>query len=750
MMKRAKPLPEYRGASRRIVAVDGEGMDISGRHSYTLLAAADDQGFSAYVETDGSRREAEGTVRQPNYGLPTVDCLDFLLSLRKRHSDLFVAFAFTYDANKIISDLTQEQVIELAATEKVMFGKYRIEFRPRKYLKIAIPSAGKKVMPDGSTGYRKGITVWDAFGYFQQSFVSALYGSAHLFDESDMTVINVIADMKAKRSNFENVPKEEILSYCFSECRFLSTMMRDVCASVEKLGLYPRSFHGASAIAQRWLKDNNISAYLGEAGIPEDVIKAAYYGGRFEHPEVGRVGSLSEDGHRYLRAYDINSAYPAVMVGLPCLAHATSRKVTEFEPGKYGVYLVGSETEGTWAPFPIRVDKEAAARANGFTYKSVAQDTASEWLRNLVNHQVLFAHGGKRWVWQDEVEIARKHHGDAAIPVYEGYVIETGCNCPPPLAEIADLYKERQRIKSAEPGLQMALKLLINSIYGKFAQSIGHRIKRGLEGDAKTRADIDGPEFLCRIWAGMITSGCRARVYDAIMRSGHAVSVATDGIICTEPIDDPEFADSKELGRWEAETYRDVILYQSGIYTYDVWDEKKSEWKTDKIKSRGFSPRDITVGMLRAAWDSGMSEVGPETACRHCNAQWIAYPKDEKCPVCAEAVERPRNFMGHRAAMKRKEADRMRLLGQWPYAPKTVDFRPSKRHLTMSPYEDRGPTMPTVAYTLPLDANGEPPMGLTYVPAETWEQLTEQRDLFPAAIDDDCPEVTEDYQGKLF
>lgn len=697
----------FTGEGRRIIAVDGEGNDIDGRHAYTLLAAADDRGeIRRHIAHDDSRKPGVPGVTQPNYGLSSKACFDFLLDLAEdAPSDLLVAFSFTYDAVKICSDLPLPNLLELAATERTEWEGYRIDFRPRKYFGVSQPKYGRKRCADGMTRYVRQAKVWDAFGYFQSSFVKALENTgAGVFTDEERALIEEIAFMKRHRSHFENMDEQRILEYCYSEVSLLAKMMRDVIVNTERMGLFPKSFHGSSAIAYTWMKDNRIPNFIGNAGLSDDVVNAAYFGGRFETTCVGYVGK----GY----AYDIRSAYPAVMVNLPCLAHATSRRVSDFVPGKYGVYLVGSKTSGDWAPFPIRIDRDAA-KAHTLT----PNRSASEWLRPLMTRQVLFAHGGRRWVWQDELEVARRHYGADAIPVYDGYVLDIGCDHRP-FAGVQKLYDDRAELKKLHDGRQMVIKLLVNSLYGKTAQSVGHQPKKGV-----THADIERrriharetgtpldlsdliepPETLCRIWAGMITSGTRAKILDLMLSAGSVISVATDGIISTKPI--PGLEDHKRLGDWEFEEYEDLVIYQNGVYAYKAFDDDSGEW-VQKVKTRGFSPQDITPEMLREAWDSGL---------------WSVAPKDDA-----------RGFVAMRLAMKRK--DPLDVMGQWLTQRRPVDFIPTKRHLTINPFslEKRPDCLPTVPYELDYDTESLP-----YVPHQTWEDVAELEGWIGDGNDDD-------------
>ena len=693
-------LPWFKSSVRQIVSVDGEGNDIDGIHAYTMICAADDRSFERSLIHDGSRRERDET-RMPNYGLKTEDIFEFLLNCRQYDSTLVVSFAFTYDVTKILSDIpldVLQQIADGGGNAGTKWGKYEIKCRPRKWFEITDLSAGKR--QNGSRmEYRRRVRVWDVFTFFQSSFVNALWGAKELFDPE---VIREIASMKNKRSHFEDESTEDILRYCYRECRYLSVLCRDLLTHMDTVKLHPNSFDGPGGLASTWFKREGIKDHISLAGLPEDVALAGYYGGRFEISHVGYIGDAY--------AYDINSAYPHITRNLPCLAHGEFRKTDRFESGKVGIYRVGARTQGNrFAPFPFRVSKELSREQREENRRNDVP-TKAEIDRNIFTLSagtVCFPHGGERWVWQDEVEVAIRHYGEDAIPVHEGYVYEQKCNHLP-FAKLTDIYDERVRLKNAGNGAQKVLKLLINSLYGKTAQSIGWRlVKKNGEWTAER------PPFQSYIWAGLITSGCRAMVLDmALSHGADVVSFATDGIISRTKI--PGVEDSKALGGWEVEEYRNVYLFQSGIYTYESYDHVldenqnktgRKEW-TRHTKTRGFALRDLPAERMIEAWEDGAWYVETE-------------------PYNHVTGDGPRAFIPLKLGLQR--SDPLSIIGQWVPSKKRISFDPSKR---VGRYEIGDDFMPdrtgnlflTDAYELSDELTSSP-----YVPKQTWEDVMEYR-----------------------
>lgn len=659
---------------RRIVSVDGEGSDIHDHHAYTLIAAADDTGFEAFTEHDGSERPMSD-IRQPNHGLRTKQILEFLLSLPRDPSDLFTSFAFVYDATKILTDLPIEALIQIATLEKAVWCGYLIDFRPRKYLRITDLSS-RYVQRDGKFAYRRQIRIWDSFAYYQRSFVSALKSVKHLFPDKE--ALSFITDMKARRSNFEAETPEDIRRYCLSECRHLSVMFRDLLVQLDRLGFRLSDYSGPGHIAALYYQRIRLKEYMPRydphsiAGMPRAIAERAYFGGRFETTLVGPVG----DCH----SYDINSAYPAVAAGLPCLRHAHFERTQEFIPGAWGFYKVGSLTSGPIAPFAFR--------------------TARNEIGGIGEGSIVYAHGGIRWAGHEEVAVARKYFGDAAIPVYDGWVLRRQCNHEP-FADLRDLFAYRKELKRLHDGAEKALKLIINAVYGKLAQAIGWKLDEYAPVPATSIRGYKPPPYQCYAWAAWITSGCRAKMLDAAMLGGESVfSIATDGILSREPI--PELTVSKELGEWEYKPVRNTWVGMPGIYAYDYEGEEDGEFKT-----RGFSAKWFPAQYLRDMWAQGMWEI-----------PHIPQELMESYGLMAQSM---RAFVPLRQGIRSK--DPRLFIGEWRETKKDLDFRPRRR---IPRYRDGaninidhdGGIIETSPYVLPSDSVSAP-----YRPRQTWEDI---------------------------
>jgi hypothetical protein len=709
-----------------------------------MIAAADDMGRHTTLIHDGSRREATETQAR-NYGLPTESFCEFVLNLPS--DAILIGFYFSYDSVKGCADLSLNQMQQLSnedfipqeeyerrvlsitrqfgfttdyvhksrmvSTTSTVFGKYLIEFTPRKWLKIRDLEAGRELVRDKWTDnegkiryakpewrWRRSVTVWDVFGFFQKSFIRALkdYRCAKCTackaspQEHCLTApwspddLDRIESMKASRGVFDPSQQKEIEQYCISECEYLAFLFRDLLVNIsdfENGMLKLKGYHGSGAAAQAWLTAKNIKVclpirtmempsdgilptfYL--SGLPEIVALSAYFGGRFEISEIGYLGTMY--------SYDINSAYPAITVSLPCLAHGRFVRVSEYVPGRVGVYLAGSHTSGRFAPFPFRTDSTGAV-------PGVAKDA------------IYYCHGGQRWIWHDEIAMARKHFGTDNIPIYDGWIWEPdGCDCNP-FKDVPHMYKLRQQYVIDGNGIEKVIKLILNSLYGKFAQSLGWEIYNN---------EKIPPPFQCFIWAGIITSGCRAMIMNAFMQpDADVVSIATDGILSRTPIKSLPCPKVKELGKWDYGQVDDVYLFQSGVYTYTSVDKHGNRKRT--YKTRGFAPKEISAEQLIAA-----------------------YFTDEQ-PVKANPNES--RFVTMKSAAGSDEragrADALEYIGQWIPSEHDVSFTHNRR-LPVIDFDNGDPDFGAFVrhsepHTVPDDMQSAP-----YEPKQTWEDVMENQ-----------------------
>lgn len=491
-------LPRNLRADRRyypqFVGVDGEGGNIDGLHKYLLLRAGND------------------AIEEPG-GLSMSQSLGFLADLPST-SRIYVSFAFDYDVTMMLRQASSnrwERLFNRAGRERlkdgvptgqyypVEFGDFEVDYMPRKEF---------KVRRKGETKYT---VIHDVFTFFQSSFVKAL--KKWFPEDKYADAIERIAIGKEQRHDFGAVTEDE-REYNILEIKMLESLMsrfRDMCF---ELDIFPRKWQGPGNLVTAVFRREGMPRRR-DIVVPSEVLQAAndgYVAGRFECRTYGEI-----DQHVW--QYDINSAYASYYRELPCLLHGEWRRSKRVPPSGHGLYRVTfNHPSGlAWNTLPVR------------------SETGT----------ILFPKEGTGWYWTNELRVAQKY--GCELTIHDGFNYVPHCGCEP-FDWVYQLYDMRADV-GKESGKGKVLKIVLATIYGKVAQSVGN------------------PPYSNPIWAGLITSSCRAKLIDATLsvdRGRHVHMLATDGLFSTSPI--ASLPVGKNLGEWELTEHDNMFIVQSGVY----------------------------------------------------------------------------------------------------------------------------------------------------------------------------------------
>lgn len=302
----------------------------------------------------------------------------------------------------------------------------------------------------------------------------------------------------------------------------------------------------------------NADVYMSVPTWFREAAQASYYGGWFEQFMHGHIGDVWE--------YDINSAYPYIIAGLPCL-HTEGNHT-------------GSYTRGEGRTYP----REGYVLLYGAVRGSNPYVGAMPYRDR--NGLISRPHETRGWYWLHEIEAARRAGLIDTMEV-ERWVSYEPCTCTPPFNPsnigIESLYKLRLDFGKNTPQGKSA-KLVYNSAYGKTAQSIGQ------------------PKYSNPIYASLITAGCRTLILEAIAShpdGPRACSmVATDGVYFTSPHMGLSI-DVGRLGAWDETRKYGMTQLMPGVYWDDSTRERFRTGKAIKLKSRGVSGRDLVKEIKR-------------------------------------------------------------------------------------------------------------------------------------------------------
>jgi hypothetical protein len=471
-------------------------------------------------------------------------CLEFLLSQDDKQ---FCCWNADYDVSAMVKFLQPGILERLFKMEKVAFPEtvfglkttIKLHYIPRKFLKIKI-------------GARKAvIEIYDLAQFYncslefaaQQEFGEGKSDPGVPWDQLRDVLLG--GGLRAKK----------IVEYGKRDALLVERLAERTREKFDKIGVdFSRPISCASLSYQVFKEE------LTERRVPiwaNHDARDSFRGGMIECLQAGY----------FPKAYyiDLRSAYPSII-----------RELTE--------------TPSYWIPIkPGERPNELA------TYASV--DCGIHIQPGLHKSPFVFSAGGiinqyrvGRWrLWLDLFSFKEAVRLGYLIHVFGG---TQGIGIPggrtPFKERVEALYLERAK----DPQKKWAVKILLNSLYGKMAETKRTRIPLNPE-------LIDDFEALKLMFIGKetyrphtnfymastVTSRVRWRLYHEL-DPRDVIFYATDGVFLTKEPVGLDFGDA--LGQWSpSEEVRDLVVVGSGVYTYK-YRTKNEEWKTT-TRFRGFN-----------------------------------------------------------------------------------------------------------------------------------------------------------------
>jgi hypothetical protein len=583
----------------KFIGVDGEGMTVNGVHRYVLFGVGESQ-----IEDTG--------------GLRWSDVFEHLYDVHRVNgysNTAYTGFFLGYDFSQIFRTLPEERArmlltkqgraarahrqmkygtlqnhgrpgmpphpVEYDGWQFDMLGMKRLRIRP-KVCDCEVPSCKCKDKPSW-------MYICDVGSFFQSSFLKVIdpkgwaEGTQIVTDEE----WNLIKEGKEKRSTA--ILDDQMRMYNRLENVVLSRVMGTLNTGFHNIGinLSPAKWFGPGQAAQTWLKNEGVPNREEIGGIVPlrmaEAARASYFGGWFEIMMHGIVPGITHE-------YDINSAYPSIIAKLPCLLH--------------GEYSFGEGLPPEKSDSITLVYADIVSPVVGYTWKHKEQHIGTMLHRE--RGQISRPMSTEGWFWWDELQSARRAGLIKALDnkdkkefgqKIEKWIQYVPCDCPPPMANIANLYGKRLAVGKTSP-LGKAAKLVYNSAYGKFAQSEGMN-----------------PLFGNAIYASRITAGCRMMILDAI--ATHPYGKADVAMVATDAVyflhEHPTLPLSDELGEWEHEERTNLTLFKPGVYWDDKTRQRIADGENPNFKARGFKASDFIESLSRIdeefkTWDKFTDE----------------------------------------------------------------------------------------------------------------------------------------------
>jgi hypothetical protein len=321
-----------------------------------------------------------------------------------------------------------------------------------------------------------------------------------------------------------------------------------------------------------------------------------------------------------LHVLDVASAYPAAMVEFPSLAGGEwdSAPATEFQKGSLSELRAAVEAASCLSTFKIRFQLPIYERYHADARKAVFIPFYPLPYRDK-RGGILFPADGYGWYARDDVLAAiawlerfvpdfprstSRQHRMTKFEIEEAWTLQPGREGRAnerPFDLIRDRFVERRRIKEAADHAgrydirEKAIKLSLNSIYGKLAQSVG--------------GDGEAPTVANPYYAAATTAYCRRRLIEAALLDPHAiVFFATDGIVSTRPLEGlarvRKPGDVVDLGDWEYCEADSGLFVMPGVYTYGkiVCDQQGTRTIKPVTKIRGGDAKKYGAKLKANQW----------------------------------------------------------------------------------------------------------------------------------------------------
>lgn len=530
---------------REVIAWDMEGISLSGQeapqHPVLFGCSADTENPLMPRSTSSNR-------------LTTREMLEYIISIGEMHPHaIHVGYAFRYDANMLITGLSERQIVQLWRTNRVTFRfdqeyVWSIHWIPGKMFTVT-----KRWGQRRNTRAKSSVTIYDFFSFFGQKFINAC--EQILGDELTDEDREVIEHGKADRGTHTTMDAmPEILHYWRREIALMKRTFEKFRDVMYRAGFALKEWYGPGALANYINSVHSIRTHLAGVQITSgdmppavhNASKVAFSGGRFE---LFRAGFI--DGPIY--AIDINSAYPYALTKLPSFEKGTWRHIRNPENiSLFGVYRIKWKSPHA-TPFDVR--------PNPLFWRDN---------RGMISYPSI-AHG---WYWSPEAAIVQGMEG---ITIEEGWIWETESE-ERPWSFLAEMYETRMRLGKSNL-LSMPFKLGPNSLYGKYAQTVGWDQKKILP-----------PKSHALPVAGWVTSYCRAMLWSVIRQNPSSViGVETDSVFTTQDPRTLNVPIGTGLGQWDIKEYDRMIYLQSGMYHT----QKNGEWTG--VKSRGLNRAEFPI-----------------------------------------------------------------------------------------------------------------------------------------------------------
>jgi len=357
--------------------------------------------------------------------------------------------------------------------------------------------------------------------------------------------------------------REEIIKYCIQDCKLTAELGQKVVQGFNDLGFqFPNKPYSKATISKEWLSSH--SEYIKSQEYYSKImllpyasaIKKSFRGGIIRLFGIGKYNDITE--------YDINSAYPFAISQLTSLEDAQVTTNKE-DMGKcdYEFYLIEAKD---WSILGLKVKNGVKCIVEDEVFND---NTINEIIYCVTSRPV------SRWVTKWDKQILDLYGVEYKVLDYFG-IKTTGKKLFPQIQVLYDAKKEIKEKYGKQSVQYWGIKIVLNGIYGIFAQRKPHISK-----------------YTNFIFASHITGLCRylimRKLHEKQSEGAKPVMINTDGVYFIN--DCKPDTTSNALGEFEVNQLKQLVVFGNGVY-YKV-DSKGNT----TLRKRGFPT--LTLNMLK-------------------------------------------------------------------------------------------------------------------------------------------------------
>jgi hypothetical protein len=456
------------------------------------------------------------------------------LTQRRYNTKLNFFWNIDFDFFAIIKWLPTELIEILYENKGLIYSNYFIRWIPRKFFSIT------RIKSKRTSNF------YDLWQFYRMSLNEA--AKRYLNDSKiEIDVENIEQYLKKPQL------RQKLIQYCVKDAQLTAQLGNILQKKLNNLGIdFSKPFSCGYISTTYFFKGKETFGFKKTEW--ELYALLSYYGGRFEVLKRGYFSKIYQ--------YDINSAYPFYI----------SKLINPFK--------------GTWIKSKD-LDYSADYGFARIEIKNYENDQIAPLPWRLKNKTVIFPNfqnSTEYYVAFPELETAEKLGLQFDVIDSWAFYGEGEQLFP----QINELYSKRKEAKKVgDKTLELVLKILMNSLYGKFAEKqISVRASLKQMPNSK-EIEIDGQKFFvreinkpgllfCPVLASYITAQTRSQLIQSCKgHFDHIIAFATDSILTTKPF----LEESNDLGAWKLETTGEAIILMSGVYTIKNSNEIKTRFR---------------------------------------------------------------------------------------------------------------------------------------------------------------------------